>query len=144
MTENEAFDITVRSQADLERTWRILMEPLGFSGHSLWLMFIDADDHPLPQITEIAEMPERIDAAGLAGFSDFLEHLRREYAVDRVAALLTRPGAGGLTAADRESARHVHDACRRSGMATEVVHVATDTVLAPVPLDDLSLPGSAA
>jgi hypothetical protein len=37
----------------------------------------------------------------------------------------------------------VYDACRRAGMATEVVHVATDTELAPVPLDDLPLPESA-
>ena len=32
---------TVRTQAELERVWRHLMEPLGFGGHSLWLMVIE-------------------------------------------------------------------------------------------------------
>lgn len=143
MTPDEPFRPTIRSQADLERAWRHLMEPLGFSDRSMWFMLIGDDDRPVAHLTEIAELPERLDEGALGGLPDFLEHLRVQSGAQRVAVLLTRPGAGGLTDTDRTAARHVYDACRRTAMAVEVVHVATDTELVPVPLDDLPLPRSA-
>ena len=54
---DETFRPIIHGQADLEDVWRNLMEPLGFSGRSLWLMFIDADDRAMPQLTQIEDLP---------------------------------------------------------------------------------------
>ncbi len=54
---DETFRPIIHGQADLEDAWRTLMEPLGFSRRSLWLMFIDADDRAMPQLTEIEDLP---------------------------------------------------------------------------------------
>jgi hypothetical protein len=138
---DETFRPIIHGQADLEDVWRTLMEPLGFSGRSLWLMFIDADDRPMPQLTQIEDLPEALGDEELLGLQQVLSHFRDSGL--RPAFLLSRPGAGGLTAADRRCAAQVLDACRSAAVEVEVMHVATDTVLAPVPMDDLPLPASA-
>lgn len=138
----ETFRPTIRSQADLERAWRTVMEPLGFSSRSMWLMFIAPDDRPLPRLGQVDELPDDLAPEELDDFAGFLrDHPAAEGA--RVAILLTRPGPGGLTHADRQWAAGVHAACVRAGVVTEVLHVATDTHLLPVPLDDLTRPASA-
>ena len=138
---DETFRPIIHGQADLEDAWRTLMEPLGFSRRSLWLMFIDADDRPMPQLTEIEDLPLALGDDDLQGLERLLSHFRDTGL--RPAFLLSRPGAGGLTAADRRCAAQVLEACRAAAMQAEVMHVATDTVLAPVPMDDLPLPASA-
>ena len=37
------FRPVISSQADLEAAWRFLMQPLGFSGESLWFMLVEPD-----------------------------------------------------------------------------------------------------
>jgi len=138
---DETFRPILHGQADLEDAWRTLMEPLGFSSRSLWLMFIDTDDRPMPQLTEIEDLPLALGDEELVGLRQLLSHFRDTGL--RPAFLLSRPGAGGLTAADRRCAAQVLEACRAEAMEVEVMHVATDTVLAPVPMDDLPLPASA-
>ena len=63
---DETFRPIIHAQADLEDAWRTLMEPLGFSRRSLWLMFIDADDRPMPQLTEIEDLPPVLGDEDLA------------------------------------------------------------------------------
>jgi hypothetical protein len=138
---DETFRPIIHGQADLEDVWRNLMEPLGFSGRSLWLMFIDADDRAMPQLTQIEELPVELGDEELLGLQQLLSHFSDTGL--RPAFLLSRPGAGGLTSDDRRCAAQVLDACRAAGIGVEVMHVATDTVLAPVPMDELPLPASA-
>jgi hypothetical protein len=140
MTE-DAFRPAILSQADLEDAWRTLMEPLGFSSRSLWLMFIDGDDRPLPQVTEIQELPPVLTNADCAGLERLLAHFCDSGI--RPAFLLSRPGSGGITDDDRCVAGQLVAACRSVGMVTEVMHLATDTLLVPVPMDELPLPASA-
>ena len=51
----------VLTDLDLERLWRAVLEPLGFSTRRLWVMMIDADNRPVPQLTEIDDVPYELD-----------------------------------------------------------------------------------
>ena len=73
---DETFRPIIHGQADLEDAWRTLMEPLGFSRRSLWLMFIDADDRPMPQLTEIEDLPLALGDDDLQGLERLLSHFR--------------------------------------------------------------------
>jgi hypothetical protein len=126
----------VRSQSDLEAVWKQLMGPYGFSGHSLWLLAIDADDRPSPQITEITEAVEPPDDEMVASLATFLSGLADPGR--RFAFLRSRPGHAGLTDDDRAWARSLYDAGRRAGVPLEVVHRACDHDLVAVPMDDVA------
>ncbi len=131
---SELFRPVVSTQADLEQMWRRLMRPLGFSGCSLWMVVIE-DDRPVPQVMEFAEMaesPEDDDAEALAAF---LAHLAAPGT--RFAFLRSRPGAGRPTSGDRAWALALYDAGRRSGAQLDIVHLAHDQTLMPLPMDDL-------
>lgn len=133
------FDTPIRTQADLERLWRELMEPLGFGGMSIWLMLIGPDYIAIRQLTQIEDAVEPPDAEQLAGFGAMLDRLRDEMARGgRWAFLRSRPGGGGSTETDRSWARGLHQACRAGAVPTEVVHLATDHDLVPMPMDDLA------
>ena len=51
------FRATVHTQADLEQLWRRLMEPLGFAGHTVWMLMIRDDGEVFPQVVQITDMP---------------------------------------------------------------------------------------
>jgi hypothetical protein len=137
MTDDTLFRPIIRTQADLEQTWRRLMEPLGFGGHSVWMLLIGPDDRPVPTITEITEAHDPPDDESFAGFTALVEHLAEEFPGTRFAFLRTRPGRDGVTAADRTWAEGLTAAARSAGVTTEVVHRANDVDLVPLPLDDL-------
>ena len=141
MTQDEPFRPIIHTQADLEDAWRTLMEPLGFSRRSLWLMFIDADDRPLSQVTQIEDIPPVLADEDQLGLQQLLAEF--DDSGLRPAFLISRPGPGGPTDDDRRCAGRVVDACRAAGVTADVVHVASDTDLVPVPMDDLPLMVSA-
>jgi hypothetical protein len=109
---------------------------LGFGGHSLWLVLIDSDDRPCPQITELTEAVDPPDDEMI----DSLAHFLRRLADDemRFAFLRSRPGHGGLTDDDRAWARALYATGRRAGVPVEVVHRACDQDLVPVPMDEVA------
>ncbi|MFC4783531.1 hypothetical protein ACT8ZV_03595 [Nocardioides sp. MAHUQ-72] len=138
MTEKTPFTPTIRTQADLEAAWRHLMEPLGFDGHSLWVMFIQADHTPLPHLTQVEETVDPPDAEQQASLVEFLGFFRGEMrGGERVAFLRSRPGRGGPGPDDLAWARSLYAACRSAGVETDVVHLATDDQLVPLPMDDV-------
>jgi hypothetical protein len=125
----------VRTQSDLEAVWRHLMGPWGFGGHSVWLLVIDADDRPFPQITEITETDEPPEDPMVTSLAELLRGLAEPGR--RFAFLRSRPGAGGVTEDDRAWARALYDAGRRADVPLEVVHRACDQDLVAVPMDDV-------
>lgn len=132
----------IQTQSDLEQAWRTLMGPLGFGGHSVWLILLEPDGTTTPMIMEITESEEPLDEQMQASLAELLRLVTTETLPDgRVAFLRTRPGRDGLGPADREWARGLYAACRLAEVRHEVVHVANDVMLLPVPLDAL---GSAA
>ena len=138
------FRPTIRTQQDLEEAWRYLMSPLGFSGASIWFLLIDADGQPFPHLTQIEETDGPPTTAELAGLADVVSELRDDFAPGgRVAFLLSRPGRAAVTDDDRHRARALYDVGRLADVPVEVVHLACDTDIVPLPMD-AALPDSAA
>ncbi len=130
----------IRTQADLEATWRHLMEPLGFGGHSIWMMLITAEDVPIPHLTQVEDVVDVPRPEDFASLADIARDVLCGVAPGgRVAFLCTRPGRDGANQVDRELAAGLVGACREVGQAVEVVHFANDVLLAPLPLDELPL-----
>ena len=135
---------TIRTQQDLQDAWRFLMSPLGFSTTSTWIMLIDADDQPVPQVTQIDDPDRPPTRDDLAGLVDVVKELRDELVPGgRVAFLRSRPGRPAISRDDRAYASGLYDACRLAELPIEVVHLACDTDVVPLPMDD-ALPDSAA
>jgi hypothetical protein len=124
----------LRTQTDLEQLWRRLMSPLGFGGHSLWMVVIQSD-RPVPQLMEIVEAVAPPEPADVASFAGLLERLASPDL--RFAFLRSRPGCGRPDADDRAWARAMHEAGRRAGAAVDVAHLAHDDDVLPIVLDDL-------
>jgi hypothetical protein len=132
-------DHVIRSQADLEEVWCGLMEPLGFTRTSLWIVFVHPDGRPHQTLIEVPA-PDAMVAPDPT--APELIDLLQEWTSDpvpggRVAFLRTRPGRGGLDGTDRLWAAALYAAARVAGVPCEVVHAANDDRLVPVPLDEL-------
>ena len=132
-------DEPINSQADLERAWRGLMEPLGFTRTSLWIVFLHPDGRPHKTLIEVP-------APGRGSVPDptapELLGLLQEWTTERVpggrvAFLRTRPGRGGLDRSDRRWAAALYAAAQVAGVPCEVVHAANDDRLVPVPMDEI-------
>jgi hypothetical protein len=128
----------VGTDLDLERLWRALMEPLGFSTRRLWIMMIDADNQPVPQLTEIDEMPHDLDAGLCAPLMEVCEHLLSSIVPGgSIALLFSRPGRNPMSAEDRQVARSLAAAALGSGIRLRPIHFANDVVLSVFAADDL-------
>ncbi len=132
-------DELITSQADLEQVWRGLMEPLGFTRTSLWIVFIHPDGRPHKTLIEVPA-PDTMVAPDPTA-PELLELLREwtteQVSGGRVAFLRTRPGRGGLDDSDRLWAAALYAAAQVAGVPCEVVHAANDDRLTPVPLDEI-------
>ncbi len=128
----------IRNQADLHRTWRALMGPLGFAGRSLWLLVLDEDARPTPAILQVEDLPPRPDPQ----LGRSLAHVVSSVAEDACLAvfLLSRPGRDGLTADDLAWASMLQEVARQAGMPVWPVHRANDCALVVIAPDDLSVP----
>lgn len=134
----EMTEAPIHTQADLERTWRTLMTPLGFGGYSCWLMMLEPDRRPIPQLTEIEDTDRVPNAAEADGLAHVLGRLAAD-GIGSVAFLRTRPGRDGVTPRDRRYAAVLYDAARRADLPIEVVHLANDVDLWPLPMDDVTM-----
>ncbi|HCB03763.1 MAG TPA: hypothetical protein DEQ43_05850 [Nocardioides bacterium] len=128
----------IRSQADLERVWRFLIRPLGFRRRSLWLLLIDVDDRPITGLTEISDLPQRPDPTMSDKLAELFRHLADIGPASRWAVLVSRPGSRPADAADRLWAAALYDAFREHAIGHDVVHLATDAEIVPIPLDDVT------
>ncbi len=130
------YDPVITGQADLESAWRHLLGPLGFSGSSLWFLAVAPDGHLDRRIVQIEDCdevpaPEQLLAL-VAGVGTVVDD-----AVPgaRIAFLRSRPGRHGADGDDRAWAAGLYGAARAVGAELEVVHLATDADLVPLPMD---------
>ncbi len=130
----------ILTQRDLEEAWLTLMQPLGFSGHSIWMMVID-QDHALPQLTEMVDSVEPLDTARRQQLAEVLRLLARSMPEVRFAFLRSRPGRGEPDSVDLTWAACLYGAARLAGVPCEVVHLATADGVVPMPLDALPASG---
>lgn len=128
----------IETQADLHQVWCGLMEPLGFSTPSIWMLRIAPDRTAIPHLVEIAEADEVPSSAEIGGFSEVLRMLDESDPGHGYAFLRSRPGRG-VTGDDRRWAGFLHEAGRVAGVRVEVVHLATDDEITPLPLDEIGL-----
>ena len=137
--KTELDHLTVRSQRDLHRMWELLMEPLGFSGTSLWVTFIDADGRPLRHLLEIAESEVLPSPAEVANLYEVLELVCEDLPEGTsVAFLLSRPGREGVTAFDRDFASRLMAGARACRLAGHPTHRANDIGIVVLAPDDLA------
>lgn len=127
----------IRTQEDLHRVWRMLMGPLGFGGHSLWVLLLDEDARATPALVQIEELPPLPDLRMREQLVRFLHHLV-DGSEGSVVFLLTRPGRTGITVGERRWARALGDVARRAGLQPWPVHRANDHELVVVAPDDLA------
>jgi hypothetical protein len=132
------FDPVLRNQADVEQMWITLINPLGWHCPRFYLLRIGSDDRPCKVVAEIDEVELPFtsdDADSLFGLLARLSSDAGE--LSRWALLFCRPGAGGLTEADRATCTEAYAAARRHDVEVEVIHVATDTLIVPAPMDSV-------
>lgn len=139
--EKSPYRPSIDSQAALTSAWSRIMQPLGFGAHAIWLMLIDPDDSPVPQLVEIADTEDPPSGDDRAGFVKFLRMLADEVMPEgaRVAFLVARPGPAVAGAQDQAWATALYGACREAGVPCETVHLGGDDNVRPLPLDDLDL-----
>lgn len=135
----ERLQAPIRSQQDLHDRWAILMGELGFSRRSLWFTFVDDEGRMIPRISEVADLPRRVDRETTSELVTMCRRLLEESSgVASVAFLFSRPGCTGMDADDRAWARALTAAARLQRVPIETVHLATDEVLVAFAPDDLA------
>lgn len=136
MDDTTPFRPLIRTRTDLQRVWRHLLSRRRPDGCSLWVLLIEPDDRPLLQVSEITDVvapPTPVEMARLTGRLAELGSGLTDGG--RLAVLRIRPGAGGPTADDLGWASSLYVACWAASIACEVVHLATDETILPVPMD---------
>jgi len=138
MNDNDAtYRPILRTQADLDAAWRHLIGAFTFEGRSIWLMTIEADQRPFPHLTEFSGLDELPGTRFLRQLAGVLRRVFEEIPPDRLAFLISRPGADGVRPADRAWALALHELARDLSLGSDVVHLATDRDIVPLPLDAL-------
>jgi hypothetical protein len=132
--DHTPFRPRLKTQADVEAMWRHLMSPLGFASTSLWLVEVERG-RPVPQVREIFELGQPPTGDDVDAYARMLSPLAAPET--RLAFLLSRPGSGRPTAADRAWALALYDAGRRAEARLEVIHLAHDRDVLPLAMDDL-------
>ena len=122
----------VQSPADLAQRWRALMGPLGFGQRLIWSGFLGPDRRLIKMLDQMAvgpvPHPDVVDPL-LAGLGDVLSELGSGFSV---ALLLSRPGRGPVSEADRRWAEALTRSARRFGVPLEPIFRANDTAVLEV------------
>lgn len=122
----------VRSDTDVLSLLGELLPPEDRELRSLWLLFCDAADIPLPIVTPIDDVPVTPDEDTLGGVLAFAATVLDEHAPKgSVIAALARPGRPGIGDADLTWAHSLHALFEDAGIAVRTVLV---TPFAMVPI----------
>lgn len=119
----------ITSVADLRRRWCALMGPLGFGERLLRFVFVGPDRCFVKILSEvpIGTTPDaRLIDNLMVQLGEFVEE---QEAGTTVAFLLTRPGGGPVSNADRKWAQLVRDSARRVDIPIEPFFRANDESL---------------
>lgn len=127
----------IDSDARLLQHWRNAMGEGGFGVRTLWLVFLDRDDHTLPVIVPIEDIPRRPEPGWLDDLMAVVGLVRRDEPGLGLAALLSRPGPATKSLDDRTWARDLVRAARRHGVRMWPVHLATADEVQVMAADDL-------
>jgi len=122
----------VHSASDLRQRWRALMRPLGFDQRLLWFGFVGTDRRLIKALSQIAMSP-RPKARILKNLMSALRTTLCDFQPGvTVAFLLTGPGRGPISQADRVWAKSLADMAERFAVPLEPIFRANDESVLPV------------
>jgi hypothetical protein len=119
----------VYSSADLRQRWRALMGPLGFEERLLWFGLIGPDRCFAKKLSHVPVCPRpqgRILWNLMSALRTLLDDLGPK---NTVALLLTRPGRGPVSPADRMWSKTLTDMAERFAVPLEPIFRANDDSL---------------
>ena len=119
----------IPSAADMGQRWRAVMGPLGFSERLLWIGFVGPDRRMVKALSQVplGPRPRRpIVASTLTALLEVLEGLKDGTSV---ALLVTRPGKGPISDADRQWSTLLTKVATELGVPIEPVFRANDESL---------------
>jgi hypothetical protein len=122
----------IHSTADMGQRWRALMGQLGFGERLLWIGFVGSDRRMFKALSQmpLPPRPRRpILVSMMTALLEVLDGLRED---TTVALLLTRPGKGPISDADRRWAVLLTDVAAELGLPIEPVFRANDEALVHV------------
>lgn len=129
----------MRSLADLERHWRSIKGPWGFSQPQLFCQLFDAEGTLMPQIINITECAPLPDQLLLDNLLEIMTDVLADFAPGgSFAAMYARPGDGQLRDADRAWARALTAAGAEAPIEVWPVFLATDVGVRIASPDDLA------
>jgi hypothetical protein len=122
----------VHSTSDMRQRWRALMGPLGFGEKLLWIGFVGPDRCMVKAISQVPLGPRprpRLADSVMSGIRDVLADFRDG---TTVALLLTRPGRGAISDADRTWSKLLTEAADKIGVSLEPIFRANDESLVQI------------
>ncbi|MDO3637983.1 globin family protein [Mycolicibacterium arseniciresistens] len=122
----------IHSPTDLGQRWRALMGPLGFGERLLWVGFVGPDRRLIKALSDVPLGPRPRRRPVDAVFSALTDVLAGMRAGTTVALLLTRPGRGPVSPADREWAALLTRLAAEAGLPIEPIFRANDDALVQV------------
>lgn len=137
MTTQTPPRVHIGSDAALLAHWQSLMGEGGFGCRTLWLIFLDAEDHTLPVIMPIEDLPPRPEEVRTENLMRLVVGLREDEPGLGVAMLLSRPGTDTKTPGDRAWAACLVRLAREHGVRMWPVHLATSDRVQVMAPDDL-------
>ena len=122
----------VYSAADLRQCWRALMGPLGFGRRLLWVSYLGPDRRLIKTLSQMPIGP-RPQQRTLKNLMSSLRSLLDDMAPGTtVAMLLTGPGQGPITPADRVWSKSLTAIAERFAVPIEPIFWANDESLVQV------------
>jgi hypothetical protein len=122
----------IHSTADMGQRWRAVMGRLGFGERLLWIGFVGPDRRMVKALSQVplGPRPRRpIVSSTMAALAEVLDGLKDG---TTVALLLTRPGRGAISDADRRWAALLIEAAEEFAVPIEPVFRANDESLVQV------------
>jgi hypothetical protein len=119
----------IHSAADMGQRWRAVMGRLGFGERLLWIGFVGPDRRMIKALSQIPLPPRPrrpILVSTMTALVDVLDGLKDDTSV---ALLLTRPGKGPISDADRQWARLLTEVATALGVPIEPIYRANDESL---------------
>lgn len=136
----------LRTQADVDRFWRMIKGPWGFDEPQIWLHLLDGEGLSTGLLTTVTELPSRPDGLPLQNLVAACRLAAPDVLADggTLTFLYARPGADPLSEDDRAWARQIVAACAAEDVTCRWVHFASSCGVCVFAPDDLVLPSSAA
>jgi hypothetical protein len=127
----------VHSTEDLCRRWQALMGPLGFGARLLWFSFVGRDRCLIKVLNQIDIPLSPDERIGVEVFSVVRAVLDGFEPDTTVALLLTRPGSGPVSHADRRWSAMLTETAARFDIPLEPIFCANSTAVVHVPPNPL-------